>query len=117
MAKQEVKQNKIEELKQEIDKWVEEFKQSSKKFDRFDLFEGEQLSLGFLSYKNEKGDVTVLISIHGQKPSNSVSFPISALEDIKQITKLIEKYEEVFRYIEKYETEITTKRKKKNLLE
>ena len=111
------KNEKIETLKQEIDKWVQEFTASQKRFDRFDLYEGEQLSLGFLAYKDDQGRVTVLISIHGQKPTNSVSFPISALEDIKQITKLLEKYEELFKYIEKYEENVKSIKKKKNLLE
>jgi len=111
------KNDKVEALKQEIDKWVQEFTASQKRFDRFDLYEGEQLSLGFLAYKDDQGRVTVLISIHGQKPTNSVSFPISALEDIKQITKLLEKYEELFKYIEKYEENVKSIKKKKNLLE
>jgi len=112
-----VKNEKIENLKQEIDKWVEEFSKSSKRFDRFDVYEGEQLNLGFLAYKDDKGQSTVLISIHGQKPTNSLSFPANALEDIKTITKMIEKYEELFRYIEKYEENVKSAKKKKNLLE
>jgi len=111
------KNEKIETLKQEIDKWIQEFSASQKKFERFDVYEGEQLSLGFLAYKEDQGRVTVLISIHGQKPTNSLSFPVSGLEDIKQITKLLEKYEEVFRYVEKYEENIKSGKKKKNLLE
>jgi len=115
--KTEQKNEKIEEIKKEIDNWIEEFNKSSKRFDRFDLYEGEQLSLGFLSYKDDKGQTTVLISLHGQKPTNSLSFPANALEDIKQITKMLEKYEELFRYIEKYEENIKSIKKKKNLLE
>jgi len=115
--KSENKNEKIESLKQEIDKWVQEFSTSQRRFDRFDLYEGEQISLGFLAYKDDKGQTTVLISIHGQKPSNSVSFPVNALEDIKQITKLLEKYEELFKYVEKYEENIKSTKKKKNLLE
>jgi len=111
------KNEKIEQLKQEIDKWVEEFTKSSKKFERFDLYEGEQLSLGFLAYKDDKNNTTVLISIHGQKPTNSLSFPANALEDIKAITKMLEKYEELFKYIEKYEENVKSVKKKKNLLE
>jgi hypothetical protein len=111
------KNEKIEEIKKEIDKWIEEFSKSSKRFDRFDVYEGEQISLGFLAYKDDKGQTTVLISLHGQKPTNSVSFPVSALEDIKQIVKLLEKYEELFRYIEKYEENVKSGKKKKNLLE
>ena len=111
------KNEKIEQLKAEIDKWVEEFSKSSKKFDRFDVYEGEQLSLGFLAYKDDKGQTTVLISIHGQKPTNSLSFPVSAFDDIKSITKMLEKYEELFRYIEKYEENVKSGKKKKNLLE
>ena len=111
------KNEKIEQLKQEIDKWVDEFTKSQKRFDRFDVYEGEQLSLGFLAYKDDKGQTTVLISIHGQKPTNSLSFPANALEDIKQITRTLEKYEELFRYIEKYEENVKSVKKKKNLLE
>jgi ATP-dependent exoDNAse (exonuclease V) beta subunit len=111
------KNEKVEEIKKEIDKWVDEFSKSSKRFDRFDVYEGEQLSLGFLAYKDDKGQTTVLISIHGQKPTNSLSFPASALEDIKQITRTLEKYEELFRYIEKYEENVKSVKKKKNLLE
>ena len=111
------KNDKIENLKQEIDKWVEEFSKSSKRFERFDLYEGEQLSLGFLAYKDDKVQTTVLISVHGQKPTNSLSFPANALEDIKQITKMLEKYEELFKYIEKYEENVKNIKKKKNLLE
>ena len=101
------KNEKIESLKAEIDKWIEEFNKSTKKFERFDLYEGEQLNLGFLAYKDDKNNTTVLISIHGQKPTNSLSFPVSALEDIKSITKMLEKYEE----------NVKSAKKKKNLLE
>jgi len=111
------KNDKIEELKKEIDNWVEEFTKSQKRFERFDVYEGEQLSLGFLAYKDDKGQVTVLISVHGQKPTNSLSFPVNALEDIKKITRTLEKYEELFRYIEKYEENVKSIKKKKNLLE
>ena len=111
------KNEKIEELKKEIDKWVEEFSKSQKRFERFDLYEGEQLNLGFLAYKDDKNNTTVLISVHGQKPTNSLSFPVSALEDIKTITKMLEKYEELFKYIEKYEENVKSIKKKKNLLE
>jgi hypothetical protein len=115
--KTEQKNEKIEELKKEIDDWVNEFTKSQKRFDRFDLYEGEQLSLGFLAYKDDQGQVTVLISVHGQKPTNSLSFPVSGLEDITQVTKLLEKYEDVFKYIEKYEQNVKNVKKKKNLLE
>jgi len=115
--KSENKNEKVEVLKQEIDMWVNDFAKSTKRFDRFDVYEGEQLSLGFLAYKDDKGQVTVLISIHGQKPSNSLSFPVSALEDIKQITKMLEKHEELFKYIEKYEENVKSTKKRKNLLE
>ena len=115
--KSENKNEKTEQLKAEIDKWVQEFSVSQKRFERFDLYEGEQISLGFIAYKNDTGKVTVLISVHGQKPTNSLSFPVSGLEDIKQITKLLEKHEDVFKYIEKYEENIKSTKKKKNLLE
>jgi len=111
------KSEKVEALKQEIDLWVNDFIKSAKKFDRFDVYEGEQLSLGFLAYKDDKGQVTVLISIHGQKPSNSLSFPVSGLKDIKEITELLTKYKELFEYIEKYEENVKSTKKKKNLLE
>jgi len=115
--KSENKNEKLEALKQEIDMWVADFSKSTKKFDRFDVYEGEQLSLGFLAYKDDKNNVTVLISIHGQKPTNSLSFPVNGLEDIKQITEMLKKYEELFRYIEKYEENVKSGKKKKNLLE
>jgi len=115
--KTEEKNEKIEQIKKEIDSWIEEFSKSQKRFDRFDLYEGEQLSLGFLAYKDDKNNVTVLISVHGQKPTNSLSFPVSGLDDIKWITKMIEKYEELFKYIEKYEENVKSIKKKKNLLE
>jgi hypothetical protein len=115
--KSENKNEKTEQLKAEIDKWIQEFSKSQKKFERFDVYSGEQLSLGFLAYKDDKGQTTVLISIHGQKPTNSVSFPVSALEDITQITKLLEKHEELFKYVEKYEENVKSVKKKKNLLE
>jgi len=115
--KSETKNDRIEALKQEIDMWIADFTKSSKRFDRFELYEGEALSLGFLAYKDDKNNVTVLISIHGQKPSNSLSFPVNALSDIKEITKLLEKHEELFKYIEKYEENIKSTKKKKNLLE
>jgi len=111
------KNEKVEELKKEIDNWVSEFSKSQKRFDRFDVYEGEQLSLGFLAYKDDNNNTTVLISIHGQKPTNSLSFPANALEDIKMITKMLEKYEELFKYIEKYEENVKSVKKKKNLLE
>jgi len=115
--KTEQKNEKIEQLKTEIDNWVQEFTKSQKRFDRFDVYEGEQLSLGFIAYKDDKGQATVLISIHGQKPTNSLSFPVSGFEDIKSITKMLEKYEELFKYIEKYEQNIKTTKKRKNLIE
>ena len=115
--KTEQKNEKVEELKKEIDNWVNEFSKSQKRFDRFDLYEGEQLSLGFLAYKDDKNNITVLISIHGQKPTNSLSFPVSGLEDITQVTKMLEKYEELFKYIEKYEQNVKSTKKRKNLLE
>jgi len=115
--KTEEKNEKIEQIKKEIDSWIEEFSKSQKRFDRFDLYEGEQLSLGFLAYKDDQNNITVLISVHGQKPTNSLSFPVSGLDDIKWITKMIEKYEELFKYIEKYEENVKSIKKKKNLLE
>jgi hypothetical protein len=115
--KTEKNDNKTENLKQEIDKWVQEFSATQKKFDRFDVYEGEQLDLGFLAYKDDKGQITVLISMHGQRPTNSLSFPVNGLEDIKQITKLLEKYEELFKYIEKYEQNVKNTKRKKNLIE
>ncbi|ACB37247.1 hypothetical protein AFV9_gp13 [Betalipothrixvirus uzonense] len=117
MAKQEVQKSKVEELKSEIDKWVEEFKQSQKRIERFDVYEGESLSLGFIGYKDDKGNLNVLISIHGQKPTNSVSFPAEALADAKEIMRLLEKYEELFKYVEKYEQKTSSTRKRKSLLE
>jgi len=115
--KSENRNEKTEQLKAEIDKWIQEFSASQKKFERFDVYSGEQISLGFLAYKDDRGQVTVLISIHGQKPTNSLSFPVSALEDIKQITKMLEKHEELFKYVEKYEENVKSVKKKKNLLE
>jgi len=114
--KSENKNERLEALKQEIDMWVADFSKSTKRFDRFDLYEGETLSLGFLAYKDDKNNVTVLISIHGQKPTNSLSFPVSALQDIKEITKLLEKYEELFKYIEKYEENVKQQRKRRTYL-
>jgi hypothetical protein len=76
---------KTEELKNEIDKWVEEFSKTEKRFDRFDLYNGEQLSLGFLAYKDDKNNITVLISIHGQKPTNSLRFHVNGIEDSEKI--------------------------------
>jgi hypothetical protein len=111
------KSEKVEALKHEIDMWINDFTKSTKKFDRFDVYEGEQLSLGFLAYKDDKGQVTVLISIHGQKPTNSLSFPVSGLKDIKEITELLTKYKELFEYVEKYEQNVKSAKKKKNLLE
>jgi hypothetical protein len=111
------KSEKVETLKQEIDLWVNDFAKSNKKFDRFDVYEGEQLNLGFLAYKDDKNNVTVLISIHGQKPTNSLSFPVSGLKDIKEITELLTKYKELFEYVEKYEENVKSTKKKKNLLE
>jgi len=111
------KSEKTEELKNQIDKWIEEFAKSEKRFDRFDLYEGNQIALGFLAYKDDKGQTTVLISVHGQRPTNSLSFTINGLDDIKQITKLLEKYEDLFKYIEKYEQNVKTVRRKKNLIE
>ena len=111
------KSERVEALKQEIDKWVQEFSASQKKFDRFDLYSGEQISLGFLAYKDDRGQVTVLISIHGQKPTNSLSIPVSGLKDIKEITELLTKYKELFEYVEKYEENVKSTKKKKNLLE
>ena len=48
MAKKEIQQNenKIEQLKNQIDNWVNDFNNNGKNFDRFELYEGNSISLG-----------------------------------------------------------------------
>ena len=115
MAKKETQQNenKIEQLKQQIDNWVSEFNNNNKNFDRFELYEGESLRLGLIAYRDKQNVTNVLISIHGRRPSNSISFPSSSLSEIKKILELITKNEELFQYIEKYQQ----KKERKVLLE
>jgi hypothetical protein len=105
MAKKETQQNenKIEQLKQQIDNWVSEFNNNNKNFDRFELYEGESLKLGFIAYRDKNNTTNVLISIHGKKPTNSVSFPSSSLSEIEKILELIAKYKELFEYVGKYQ--------------
>jgi len=115
MAKKETQQNenKIEQLKQQIDNWVNDFTNNGKNFDRFELYEGDSLKLGLIAYRDKNNIPNVLISIHGRRPSNSVSFPSSSLSEIKKILELITKNEELFQYIEKYQQ----KKERKVLLE
>jgi len=115
MAKKEIQQNenKIEQLKQKIDEWVSEFTNNNKNFDRFELYEGDSLNLGFIAYRDKNNIPNVLISIHGKKPTNSVSFPSNSLSEIEKILELITKYKELFEYVGKYQT----KKEKKALLE
>jgi len=115
VAKKETQQNenKIEQLKQKIDEWVNDFNSNNKNFDRFELYEGDSLKLGLIAYRDKNNITNVLISIHGRRPSNSVSFPSSSLSEIKKILELITKNEELFQYIEKYQQ----KKERKVLLE
>ena len=115
MAKKEIQQNenKIEQLKNQIDNWVNDFNNNGKNFDRFELYEGNSISLGFIAYKDKQNITNVLISIHGKKPTNSVSFPSNSLNEIEKILELITKYKELFEYVGKYQT----KKEKKALLE
>jgi len=105
MAKKETQQNenKIEQLKQEIDNWVSNFNNNNKNFDRFELYQGNSLQLGLIAYRDKNNIPNVLISIHGKKPTNSVSFPSSSIDEIQKILELITKYREFFEYIEKYQ--------------
>jgi len=102
-----------EQLKQQIDNWITDFISNGKNVDRFELYEGDVLQLGFIAYKNKNNIPTVLISIHGKKPTNSVSFPSSSINEIGKILELIIKYKELFEYVEKYQQ----KKEKKTLLE
>jgi len=115
MAKKEIQQNenKVEQLKQKIDEWVSEFTNNNKNFERFELYEGDSLNLGFIAYRDKNNIPNVLISIHGKKPTNSVSFPSNSLSEIEKILELITKYKELFEYVGKYQT----KKEKKALLE
>jgi len=115
MAKkeQQTNENKIEQLKQQIDNWVSEFNNNNKNFDRFELYEGEQLRLGLIAYRDKNNITNVLISIHGKRPTNSVSFPSSSLSEIEKILELITKHKELFEYVGKYQS----KKERKVLLE
>ena len=115
MAKKETQntENKVEQLKQKIDEWVSEFTNSNKNFDRFELYEGSSLKLGFIAYRDKQNIVNVLISIHGKKPTNSISFPSSSIDEVQKILELITKYKELFEYVGKYQT----KKERKALLE
>ena len=115
MAKKETQntENKVEQLKQKIDEWVSEFTNNNKNFDRFELYEGDSLNLGFIAYRDKNNIPNVLISIHGKKPTNSVSFPSNSLSEIEKILELLTKYKELFEYVGKYQT----KKEKKALLE
>jgi len=106
-------ENKVEQLKQKIDEWVSEFNNGNKNFDRFELYEGESLRLGLIAYRDKQNMTNVLISIHGKKPTNSVSFPSSSLSEIEKILEIITKHKELFEYIGKYQQ----KKERKVLLE
>jgi len=106
-------ENKVEQLKQKIDEWVSEFNNGNKNFDRFELYEGESLRLGLIAYRDKQNMTNVLISIHGKKPTNSVSFPSTAINEIVKILELITKHKELFEYVEKYQQ----KKERKVLLE
>jgi len=115
MAKkeQQTNENKIEQLKQQVDEWTNNFINSEKRFERFDLYQGNTLQLGLIAYRDKNNVPNVLISIHGKKPTNSVSFPSSSIDEIQKILELITKYREFFEYIEKYQQ----KKERKALLE
>jgi len=102
-TEQETNENKIEQLKQQIDNWVSEFTNNNKNFDRFELYEGESLRLGLIAYRDKNNIVNVLISIHGKKPTNSVSFPSTAINEIEKILEIITKHKELFEYVGKYQ--------------
>jgi hypothetical protein len=115
MAKkeQQTNENKIEQLKQQIDEWANNFINSEKKFERFELYQGNTLQLGLIAYRDKDNTPNVLISIHGKKPTNSVSFPSSSINEIEKILELIIKYKELFEYVGKYQQ----KKERKVLLE
>ena len=102
-----------EQLKQQIDNWIADFIKNGKNVDRFELYEGDLLQLGFIAYRNKNNTPNVLISIHGKKPTNSVSFPSSSINEIQKILELIIKHKELFEYVEKYQQ----KKERKVLLE
>ena len=115
MAKKETQptENKVEQLKKQVDEWANNFINSEKKFERFDLYQGNSLQLGLIAYRDKDNVPNILISIHGKKPTNSVSFPSNSLSEIEKIFELITKYKELFEYVGKYQT----KKEKKALLE
>jgi hypothetical protein len=102
-----------EQLKQQIDNWIADFIKNGKNVDRFELYEGDLLQLGFIAYRNKNNTPNVLISIHGKKPTNSVSFPSSSINEIQKILELIIKHKELFQYVEKYQH----KKERKALIE
>jgi len=106
-------ENKVEQLKKQVDEWANNFINSEKKFERFDLYQGNSLQLGLIAYRDKNNVPNILISIHGKKPTNSVSFPSSSIDEAQKILELITKYREFFEYIEKYQQ----KKERKVLLE
>ena len=82
----------VEKLKQEVE-------HSDRGVKKLDIVKFEGLTLAVLAYKDDKGNVSVLINIHGQKPSNSLSFPTDYIDDLAEIAEILTRNKEVFKKV------------------
>lgn len=79
----------VEKLKQEVE-------HSDRGVKKLDIIKFKGLTLAVLAYKDDRNNVNVLLNIHGQKPSNSLSFPTDYIDDLAEIAEILVKNKEVF---------------------
>ena len=88
-----------EKLKAIVDGLKKEVEQSERGVKKLDIIKFEGLTLAILAYKDDKGNVNVLVNIHGQKPSNSLSFPTDYIEDLAEIAEILVKNKDVLKKV------------------
>ena len=88
-----------EKLRAIVDGLKKEVEQSNRGVKKLDIIKFEGLTLAILAYKDDKGNVNVLLNIHGQKPSNSLSFPTDYIDDLVEIAEILMKNKDVFRKV------------------
>ena len=78
---------------------VEQLKQEKPEIKRIDIYKTENLALAITAYTDKKGNLNILLSVHGKKPSNSLSFPPSYIDELLEIANLLKKNKEKFNII------------------
>ena len=73
---------------------VEQLKQEKPQIKRIDIYKTENLALAITAYTDKKGNLNILLSVHGQKPSNSLSFPPSYIDELLEIANILKKNKE-----------------------